>query len=122
MRSNSPARRIIVAEAALATAGAGPRERSVSMVARLPWSPAGVQLRRPWSCVADLGGGTGRGLAWPLGREPDADQRVDAQAQARRAAARRRSASNRRRRHLKVGSLTPVRGAVGRTAGRVDGI
>src|SRR5947208_10626942 len=36
MRSNSPARRIIVAEAASATAGAGPRERSVSMVARLP--------------------------------------------------------------------------------------
>src|SRR5262245_33571715 len=35
MRSNSPARRIIVAEAASATAGAGPRERSVSMVARL---------------------------------------------------------------------------------------
>src|SRR5262245_53343497 len=34
-RSNSPARRIIVAEAASATAGAGPRERSVSMVARL---------------------------------------------------------------------------------------
>ena len=29
---------------------------------------------------------------------------------------------NRRRRHLKVGSLTPVRGAVSRTAGRVDGI
>jgi hypothetical protein len=28
--------RIIVAEAALATAGAGPREKSVSMVARLP--------------------------------------------------------------------------------------
>jgi hypothetical protein len=30
-----------------------------------------------------LDGGTGRGLAWPLGDEPDADQRVDAQAQAR---------------------------------------
>ena len=35
-RSSSPARRIIVAEAASATAGAEPRERSVSMVARLP--------------------------------------------------------------------------------------
>jgi hypothetical protein len=36
-RSGSRARRIIVGEAASATAGAGPRERSVSMVARLPW-------------------------------------------------------------------------------------
>lgn len=27
-----------------------------------------------------------------------------------------------RRRHLEVGGLAPVRGAVGRTAGRVDGI
>src|SRR5207248_11509266 len=35
-RSSSPARRIIVAEAASATAGAGPRGRLVSMVARLP--------------------------------------------------------------------------------------
>src|SRR5262245_37078575 len=35
-RSSSLARRIIVAEAASATAGAGPRARSVSMVARLP--------------------------------------------------------------------------------------
>ena len=32
------------------------------------------------SRAADLDGGTGRGLAWPLGHEPDADQRVDAQA------------------------------------------
>ena len=29
-----------------------------------------------------LDGGAGRGLAWPLGHEPDADQRVDAQAPA----------------------------------------
>src|SRR5262252_5317715 len=36
MRSNLPARRIIVAEAASATAGSGPRARLVSMVARLP--------------------------------------------------------------------------------------
>jgi putative transposase len=31
--------------------------------------------------------GAGRGLAWSVGDEPDADQRVDAQAQARGAAA-----------------------------------
>jgi hypothetical protein len=37
---------------------------------------------RPGSCAADLDGGADRGLAWPLGHEPDADQRVDAQAQA----------------------------------------
>ena len=41
-RSSSPARRIIVAEAALATAEAGPRARSVSMVARSRASPAGA--------------------------------------------------------------------------------
>src|SRR5262245_37261356 len=34
-RGNSAARRIIVAEVASAAAGAGPRERSVSMVAKL---------------------------------------------------------------------------------------
>src|SRR5262249_5934153 len=32
---HSPARRIVVAEAASSTAGAGPKERSASMVARL---------------------------------------------------------------------------------------
>ena len=40
-RSSSLARRIIVAEAASATAGAEPRERSVSMVTRLPCSARG---------------------------------------------------------------------------------
>ena len=44
-------------------------------------------------------------------------QRVDAQAQACGAAARGRSAGDCRGRHLEVGGLAPVRGAVGRTAG-----
>jgi hypothetical protein len=42
---------------------------------------------------------------WPLGDEPDADQRLDAQAAARGATAGWRSASGRRRRHLEVGGL-----------------
>src|ERR671930_477311 len=47
---------------------------------------------------------------------------VDAQAQACGAAARRRSAGHCRGRHLEVSGLAPVRGPVGRTAGRVDGV
>jgi hypothetical protein len=51
-----------------------------------------VRNEGPRGCVADLEGGAGRGLAWALGDEPDADQRIDAQAQTRGAAARGRSA------------------------------
>jgi hypothetical protein len=63
-----------------------------------------------------------RGLAWPLGHEPDADQHVDAQAAARGAAARWRCSGHCRGRHLEVGGLAPVRGIVGPKAGRVDGV
>ena len=75
-----------------------------------------VDVRRPRVrsdghevAVADLERGAGRGLAWPLGDEPDADQRIDAQAQARRAAARGRSArpsrvTARQNRRLRAGS------------------
>src|SRR5262249_6794066 len=77
--------------------------------------------RRRGSCAADLESGTGGRLAWPLGHELDADQRVDAQAQACGAAARGRSAGHCWRRHLEVSGLAPVRGTVGRAAGRVDG-
>src|SRR5207244_11743820 len=65
-RSSSPARRIIVAEAASDTAGAGPRERSVSMVARLPCIARGcavttaMKLRcRPGGLRPHLGGRSG---------------------------------------------------------------
>src|SRR5262249_14301086 len=50
---------------------------------------------------------------WPLGHDPDADQRVDAQAQACGAAARGRSAGHCRGRPLEVSGLAPVRGTVG---------
>ena len=50
-------------------------------------SPAGARPRRPRTSAADLDGGAGRGLAWPLGDESDADQRIDAQTQTRCAAA-----------------------------------
>jgi len=49
-------------------------------------------------------------------------QRVDAQAPACCAAARGRSAGDCWGRHLEVSSLAPVRGTVGRAAGRVDGV
>src|SRR3990172_9348625 len=39
-----------------------------------------VPSRGPRGCATDLEGGAGRGLAWALGDEPDADQRIDAQA------------------------------------------
>ena len=58
---------------------------------------------------------------WTAAQAEDWLGRWHAQAQARCAAARGRSACNRRRRHLEVGGLAPVRGAVGRTAGRMDG-
>src|SRR3979411_901019 len=52
-----------------------------------PPRPGGAPCCRPYmSSVAPAGGG-GRGLAGPLGDEPDADQRIDAQTQARCAAA-----------------------------------
>src|SRR6516162_9679687 len=66
---------------------------------------AGTPHNRGGARAGDLDGGTGRGLAWPLGHEPDADQRVDAQAPACRAAARGRSAGHCWRRHLEVGGL-----------------
>ena len=43
-------------------------------------APATGAQRGPRGCATDLEGGAGRGLAWTLGDEPDADQRIDAQA------------------------------------------
>ena len=70
--------------------------------------------RRPRVGAAELGGGPGRGLARPVGDEPDADQRVDAQVRARRSACRKATFRRpSRRRRIEVGGLAPVRGAVG---------
>src|SRR6516165_676469 len=64
------------------------------MVARLLCIARGCAVTTAISCAADLEGGTGGRLAWPLGHEPDANQLVDAQAQACGAAARGRSAGH----------------------------
>src|SRR5262245_39283060 len=64
------------------------------MVARLLCIARGCAVTTAMKLRCRPGGGTGGGLAWPLGHEPDADQRVDAQAQACRAAARGRSAGH----------------------------
>jgi transposase len=85
------------------------------------WHRSNETSRRLDDCPG-VGPALATGLAWPLGHEPDADQRVDAQAPACRAAARGRSAGHCRGWHLEVSGLAPVRGTVGRTAGRVDGV
>src|SRR5262245_38983464 len=65
-------------QAVSASAGAGPRAKSVSMVAGLPCVARGFATTTAMSSRLDRG--AGRGLAWPLGHEPDADQHLDAQA------------------------------------------
>jgi hypothetical protein len=72
-----PARRIAAVEAALVTAGAGLAARSASTAARLRCTVRGYA-----ACAAVQVGSAGPRQAWPQGHEPDADQRVEAQAQA----------------------------------------
>src|SRR2546430_3137821 len=89
-----------------------------------PSSPRCAEVERPR--VRSYDGhevATGGRLAWPLGHEPDADQRVDAQAQACGAAARGRSAGHCRGRHLEVSGLAAGRGNFRLKAGPVgDGL
>jgi hypothetical protein len=53
---HSPARRIVAAEAASATAGAGPKERSASMVARLPCIARGCAVTTAMKSCCRPGG------------------------------------------------------------------
>ena len=74
------------------------------------------------STAIKLDGGTGRGLAWPLGYEPDVDQRVDARAQACCAAVPRAICGRSPEGDSKSAASRPVRGANRGATGRVDGI
>src|SRR5262245_35322037 len=119
---SSPARRIIVAEAGSATAGAGPRERS--------FHGGKVAVHRPRAHSYD-----GHEVALPtwtaaqaedwLGRWAMNLMLINVSTRKLRRAVRLpqgRSAGHCRGRHLEVSGLAPVRGTIGRTAGRVDGV
>src|SRR6516164_8376892 len=78
----SPANRIAGAATEWGIAGAEPKARSASTAARL-WSVArGCVAMTAMSLRCRPGRRRGGGLAWPLGHEPHADQRLDAQAEA----------------------------------------
>ena len=79
------------------------------------------ELGRPGAGAAELGEGGGGGLARPLGDEPDADQRLDAQVPASGAASRGRRSGAGGRGRFEVGGLAAVRGAVGCAHEGVDG-
>src|SRR5438874_8945311 len=96
--------------------------------ARLPrWqgrnrAASGTRARREGTAAGKLGAGGGGGLARPVGDEPDADQRVDAQVSACGTIASGRRSDTGGERRIEVGGLAPLRGALGCTHAGVDGL
>ena len=74
--------------------------------------PAGTGTSQPCRGLA-------RGLAGPVGDEPDVDQRLDPAVPALGSPARRRCRLGQGRRHLEVGGVAQVRGPVERETGRI---
>ena len=72
--------------------------------------------------AAKLDGDPGRGLAWPLGHEPDADQRYRRASSGALYGFLRAIYPPLRRRHLEIGGVGPVRGATVRAHGRMDSL
>ena len=61
-------------------------------------------------------------LAWSMGDEPDADQRLDAQVRPRGAPARRRCSGDEGRWPFEIGGVAPLRVTFSGTDGRMDGL
>src|SRR6478736_8388547 len=68
---------------------------------------SGPRARRERTAAGKLGAGDRGGLARPVGDEPDADQRLDAQVSACRTIAGGRRAGAGRERGIEVGGLAP---------------
>jgi alpha,alpha-trehalose phosphorylase len=83
---------------------------------------SGARAQREGTAAGKLGAGGGRGLAGPVGDEPDADQRVDAQVSACRTIAGGRRSGSGGERGIEVGGLAPLRRALSCTRAGVDGI